>query len=233
MAELIAGLLQRRVRTDGASPLLTYYDLDSGERTELSATSFANWVAKTAHLLVDELMLDAGDQVRLALAESHPGHWVTLIWELACWRTGIVVSTAGHDDSFATVIGPDTGWASFGEPVILCSLHPLGLPARVEAPLLDYNTEVRGQPDRFDAPAPAACAPAWHAPDTDLDQSDLLSIDPATAGRRLIRPTDPWSTARDAILRPLVVGGSSVIVTTTDTPDPTRLAHLRETERTL
>ncbi len=229
MAELITGLLQRRVRTDGASPLLTYYDLDSGERTELSATSFANWVAKTAHLLLDELMLDEGDRVELALARSHPGHWVTLIWELACWRTGIVVSVDPRAGRAALVIGPDTDWTTSGEPVVACSLHPLGLPGPSEAPILDYNTEVRGQPDRFDAASPPPTAPAWHSPGTDLDQSDLLSIDPTTTGRRLILPTDPWSTTRDALLRPLVAGGSSVIVT--GHCDPTRLAHLRETER--
>ena len=43
--------LEHRVRTAGAEPLLTHYDLDSGGRTELSVTSYANWVAKTANLI--------------------------------------------------------------------------------------------------------------------------------------------------------------------------------------
>ena len=38
----LAELLARRVRTDGSAPLITYYDLGSGERTELSAITFAN-----------------------------------------------------------------------------------------------------------------------------------------------------------------------------------------------
>ena len=54
---LIAELLARRVRSDGAAPLVTYYGTASGARTELSATTLANWVAKTSNLLTDELLL--------------------------------------------------------------------------------------------------------------------------------------------------------------------------------
>ena len=79
MPDLISNLLAQRVRRNGAEPLITYYDLDSGERTELSAVSFANWVNKTSNLLVDEFLIDAGDAIQLRLAETHPGHWVTLI----------------------------------------------------------------------------------------------------------------------------------------------------------
>src|SRR5687767_11892218 len=92
VTDLISALLAQRVRRDGADPLITYYDLDSGERTELSAVSFANWVNKTSNLLVGELLVDPGDAVQLTLADTHPGHWVTLIWELACWQVGAVVN---------------------------------------------------------------------------------------------------------------------------------------------
>src|SRR6478735_8186016 len=83
VSELISARLRRWVRDRGSAPLLTYYDVGSGERTELSGISLSNWVAKTGNLLVDELMVDAGDQVELALSVGHPGHWVTLVWELA------------------------------------------------------------------------------------------------------------------------------------------------------
>jgi len=56
--DLISNLLAQRVRRNGAEPLITYYDLDSGERTELSAVSFANWVNKTSNLLVDEFLIE-------------------------------------------------------------------------------------------------------------------------------------------------------------------------------
>jgi len=65
MTALLAERLRQRVRLNGSAPLLTYYDLASGERTELSAISFSNWVDKTSNLLVDELAVDEGDVVSM------------------------------------------------------------------------------------------------------------------------------------------------------------------------
>ena len=42
MTALVAERLRRRVRSNGSAPLFTFYDLDSGARTELSATSLSN-----------------------------------------------------------------------------------------------------------------------------------------------------------------------------------------------
>ena len=96
MSELISGRLRRWVAERGGSPLVTYYDLGTGERTELSGVSMANWVDKTSNLLADELGVEPGDQVDLAVAERNPGHWVTLVWQLACWQVGAAV-TVGHE----------------------------------------------------------------------------------------------------------------------------------------
>ena len=49
------------------------------ERVELSARVLENWVAKTANLLVEELDVEVGDPVLLAL----PAHWRTVAWRLA------------------------------------------------------------------------------------------------------------------------------------------------------
>ena len=48
-------LLAEQLRRDPARPLVTFYDDATGERVELSVTTYANWVAKTAGLLQDEL----------------------------------------------------------------------------------------------------------------------------------------------------------------------------------
>src|SRR5262249_8331331 len=56
-------LLAQALARDPGRPLLTYYDDATGERAELSATTLANWVAKTANLLQDELALSPGDRV--------------------------------------------------------------------------------------------------------------------------------------------------------------------------
>lgn len=49
---------------DPAAPLVTFYDDATGERVELSARTFDNWVAKTANLLQDELNAGPGDRDR-------------------------------------------------------------------------------------------------------------------------------------------------------------------------
>ncbi len=59
-------LLTQAVADDPARPLITFYDDSAGERVELSVVTFANWVAKTANLLVDGL-------ARAARAAGVPG----------------------------------------------------------------------------------------------------------------------------------------------------------------
>ena len=47
-----AELLATELRRNPGRPLLTYYGEATGERVELSVTTYANWVAKVASLLV-------------------------------------------------------------------------------------------------------------------------------------------------------------------------------------
>jgi hypothetical protein len=42
------------VRREPAAPLVTHDDETTGERVEISATTLANWVARTVNLLQDE-----------------------------------------------------------------------------------------------------------------------------------------------------------------------------------
>jgi uncharacterized protein (TIGR03089 family) len=214
VSELISARLRRRVRAAGADPLLTYYEPATGARTELSAVTLLNWVDKTCHLL-DELDVGAGDVVSLALAEEAPGHWVTAVWQLACWQVGAVVAVGPAAGAALVVSGPAfQAQAGSGVDVVACSLHPLGLPfgEPLPAPVLDYATEVRGQPDRYPAVAQSGLASAWTDPARRLDQAGLVAVDVGPAGRRLVRPAAPWRSAVDTVLRPLLVGGSSVVV---------------------
>lgn len=64
-------------------PRLTWYGPDS-ERIELSGAVLTNWVNKTTNLLVEEFDAGPGTVIGLDL----PGHWRTLIWSLAVWRSG-------------------------------------------------------------------------------------------------------------------------------------------------
>ena len=234
MTRLIADQLRQRARTRGAEPLVTYYDLGSGARTELSGVSFLNWVDKTSNLLVDELLLDSGAVVDLTLARSAPGHWVTLVLELAAWQVGATVrvsETSGPADLL--VLGPD--WAdhdrSQAAAVLACSLHPLGLGFATPLPseVADFSLEVRGQSDHHSAAPRLGSDRAWVDDHQQLTQADLVAVahEPPPS-RRLVRVTDPWTTARDGLLVPLLTDGSGVLVTG---DDPAQLARIVATER--
>ena len=84
-------VLRRPVASDPGRPRVTVYDdTDTptrGERVELSARVLANWVAKAANLLQDDLDVTPGSVVRLDL----PPHWRTLYWALAVWSVGACV----------------------------------------------------------------------------------------------------------------------------------------------
>ncbi len=237
--QLISRRLRRRTSSAGADPLITYYDLGSGERTELSAVTVSNWVEKTCYLLTDEYGLDLGDIVLLDVARTHPGHWVTACLELACWRIGATVAVdGGHDadggaDARLVVAGPDYGAvvaraAELGADVLACSLHPLGLPftERLPAGVTDYSLDVRAQPDQYAAMPVPTDAPAWRSAEVALTQAELDNV-AGSADRRLIRPTTPWPTVRDGILAALIGGGSLVVVVG---EDDAALARIRTTE---
>ena len=229
---LIAELLARRVRAEGSAPLVTYYDTDAGVRTELSATTLANWVAKTSNLLTDELLLSPGASVELLVADRDPGHWMTLVWALACWQTGAVVTLGRPDEAQLVVCGPAYGEVEPGDAeLVACSLHPLGLglASGVPAGVVDYATEVRGQPDVWNGVPVASDAPAWRDRERVLDQTELVAVGPASGRRLLVRPGEAWSTLRDAIVVPLRDGGSSVVLA--GTADDQRLTQIGLAER--
>jgi uncharacterized protein (TIGR03089 family) len=70
------------------SPLLTYYDDATGERTELSVRTLSGWAARTAGLLHEGCGLPVGARAAVLL----PPHWQTAAVLLGCWAAGISVS---------------------------------------------------------------------------------------------------------------------------------------------
>jgi uncharacterized protein (TIGR03089 family) len=211
MSGLLAERLRQRIRIDGSAPLLTYYDLRSGERTELSATSFGNWVDKTSNLLVDELAVDEGDAISMPLAMEAPGHWLTAVWEVACWQVGLIVDLTNPSGAAAVVTGRQ--WQGYEGEVYACALHPLGLGFAEPLPgeVHDYSVEVRNQPDHFSGPSPGPAATAWLDTERTLTQADLIKIN-GPPGRRLVRAGKAWATCRDGLVTALVTGGSAVVV---------------------
>lgn len=218
---VLADLLRR----DPGRPLVTFYDDATGERVELSVTTYANWVAKASSLLVEEHGLERGDTVRIDL----PAHWLGPVFLGAAWNAGLAVAlddgTSATPD--AVVCGPDglERWADrAGDvPVLACSLLPLGvrfadpLPAGVH----DVGIEVWSQPDSFipwDPPQDddlAVTGPGSEA--TGTTQAQLWSTPAAgsllTDGGRLLSEANPASPPGLAtVTEPLARSGSLVLV---------------------
>src|ERR1700733_9071359 len=75
------------LRADPVGPRITYYDDGTGERIELSAVTLANWAAKTANLLRDELGAGPASRVAVLL----PPHWQTAAVLFGVWWIGAEV----------------------------------------------------------------------------------------------------------------------------------------------
>ncbi|MFT4009781.1 MAG: TIGR03089 family protein [Nocardioidaceae bacterium] len=201
--------LSRAQRADAARPLVTFYDEATGERAELSVTTYANWVAKTANLITGELDLGRGDRVRVDL----PTHWLGAVWLGAVLVTGleIVPEAAGAD---LVVCGPDgvEEYAGGAYAVVALSLRPLG--ARFAEPLpqgvLDFGVEVFGQPDVLfvsDPPAPGEAAFAGLSQEALLADASAIGV----GGTRVLTDRNPATPEGAAtLLGPLQHGGGVV-----------------------
>ncbi|MGH3681973.1 MAG: TIGR03089 family protein [Natronosporangium sp.] len=185
---------------DPARPLLTWYDDGTGERVELSGATCANWLAKTANLLVDGVGLAAP---ATAVVDAPP-HWQTAVIMLGCWSAGLAVAPPGEVDAEVVFAAADrvvrypTGT---GGELFALALAPLAAPLREVPPgTADYVVEVRAYGDHFAPPAP------------------VRPEDPATPERshaELCRA----ATARAAALG--IVPGARVLIDVTAHPDPT------------
>jgi uncharacterized protein (TIGR03089 family) len=183
-------LLDRRLAVDPGQPLVTFYDDATGERTELSVKTFANWVSKTANLYADELMLDPGDTIAISL----PPHWLTPVFLAAAWTCGLHVTVdTAHAD--VAVVGPDGLDATSGT-TLACALTPFATPFREPLPsgVLDHGVLWPAQSDVFSA--------------VDATQLDV----PAGDDRRVLTDVDPLSSDGQALFLGLVAGRGSLVL---------------------
>ncbi|MCR6031429.1 TIGR03089 family protein [Nocardioides sp. zg-579] len=221
-----SAVLADLLRREPGRPLVTFYDDATGERVELSVTTYANWVAKASSLLVEEHDLERGDTLRVDL----PAHWLAPVFLGAAWNAGLAVTLTDEPgrEPDAVVCGPDglDRWAGrAGDvPVLACSLRPLGvrfadpLPAGVH----DVGVEVWSQPDSFipwDPPQDDDAAVVVDGVAT--TQGALWSAAAAgsllTDGGRLLSEANPASPPGLATFtEPLARSGSLVLVVNAD-----------------
>jgi uncharacterized protein (TIGR03089 family) len=222
-----ADLLAATLRRDPAVPLLTYYDDARDERVELSATTLANWVAKTANLLQEEFDVGPGSTVAVAL----PVHWQTAAVLLGTWSCGAaVLDTAAEDDdrladADVVLCSQDRIEAieeAGASEVLGLSLHPLGLGMRdYVGEARDFAVEVRAYGDTFSPWQPVDPAGAGLLlGGLELGLGGLVETATELAGRlgllagdRVLVDADTAAAAGPAawLLAPLAAGASVVL----------------------
>lgn len=234
---------------DPALPFITYYhdaadQAGAAQRVELSTTSFANWVAKTANYLADEHLLGEGDVVVICSQL----HWVVPIWLAATRKVGattIVVESPSElarfqDAHLWLVDGPSVlqlNREEFSGEVAACSMHPLALPFPEALPtgVADFFADVRIHGDYFADRGNTPWRlqlPGLTEPIPDVATAELTALRIAenslTNGDRLLinaGTQDPWIACFDL---PAALAGSVVITTSRS---PQRIAEIAETER--
>lgn len=232
---------------DRAAPFVTFYDDATGERIELSRTTFDNWVAKTANLLRDDFDVESGANIGLQL----PTHWLTPVWIAAIAEVGstVVVGLEMRADDppwlDVVVVGPnDLLGPQAAHAVIACSLRPLGLPfiEPLPADFVDYATEVRSHGDHFgpsqpippDQPALIVGNRSWTPTGLAVAAAGLARSWGLTSGGRLLVTSAPcevntvelWLSLYSV---PTAVDGSIVIVRNSD---QAKLDHIARQEQT-
>jgi uncharacterized protein (TIGR03089 family) len=228
-------LLAAALVRDPAGPLLTFYDDATGERTELSATSVANWVAKTANLLRDDVGTAPGDRVAVLL----PAHWQAAAILLGAWTAAAVVGTSPDGAAVAFTTGDRVPEAAGAGEVFALSLAPLGRGFAAGPPpgSRDYSVDVLAMGDRWSGrPVPDA-VPALDTGSGTVAAGDLVEIAlrrsaelGMIAGDRVLT-TLPWTSPTswlDGLLVPLAAAASVVLVVN---PDQDTLPAKAEAER--
>ena len=202
---------------DPGRPFITYYDETSGERSELSAKSLANWVAKTHHLLGTELGLGVGDTALIAL----PAHWISLPAVLGCLTAGLALTTAPGGAAVAFV-SPATAALAAGIPDVYAvapASAATGFGSAPPAGLQDYVVAVRPQEDkwpgvRFGAGPDDQCMAGRTRAEVAATARGRAAELGLTPGARVLSTRDwiGYADWIDALLAPLSVGGSIVYV---------------------
>jgi uncharacterized protein (TIGR03089 family) len=229
-AETFPELLRGLLAADPGRPLVTAYDDATGERTELSVATYANWVAKTANLLIDEYLLDSGDVVRVAL----PSHWLVTVFLGAAWSAGLAVTTDAGDESALVVSGPEP--LDLAGPQLACALLPFAVrfPTPLPDGVDDYGLLWPGQPDVFTAPQPVLPSTvAWRDRGTTSTQAGLLEAARGNAanvpGTRVLTDLHPASEGGVSSWLPAFARGGSLVLVSN--PDEERWPARQRDER--
>ncbi|MEN4397753.1 TIGR03089 family protein [Mycolicibacterium senegalense] len=236
MSTVSAAVLDPLLAADPAGPRITYYDDATGERIELSTVTMANWAAKTANLLRDEMGAGPGTRVAVLL----PAHWQTAAVLFGVWWIGAEVVLGGGSDNPADIALctrdrlDEADDAVAGGEVAVLSLDPFGKPA-ADLPIgvTDYATAVRVHgdqivPERVPGPALAGQSVAEV-----LEAAHNAAAAQGFTGSDRVLSTASWNTPDELVQNLLAVfaAGASLVQVTNPDPDPDTQDRRRTTEK--
>lgn len=226
-----AALLDPLLGRDPVGPRITYYDDASGERIELSTVTLANWAAKTANLLRDEL--GAGPDSRIAVLL--PAHWQTAAVLLGIWYVGaeVVLGPGAADVALCTADRFADAEAAVGAgEIAVLSLDPFGKPAAdLPVGVTDYATSVRVHGDQVVAERQPGPALDGRSADGLLAAAaESAAAQGVTAGDRVLS-TAPWDTPDELIANFLAVLAAGASLVQVANPDPASQVRRRQTEK--
>jgi uncharacterized protein (TIGR03089 family) len=230
MTNLTAAVLDPLLRADPMGPRITYYDDATGERIELSTVTLANWAAKTANLLRDEMGAGPGTRVAVLL----PAHWQTAAVLLGVWWIGAEVVLSGAADlALCTAERLDEADdAADGGDVAVLSLDPFGKPAPdLPIGVTDYATAVRVHGDQYAAEPRPGPALDGRSVDEVLAAASDSAAEAALTGTDRVMSSLPWSTADDIITNLLAVFVAGASLVQVANPDAAALERRRTTEK--
>lgn len=232
LSTISAAVLDPLLRSNPAGPRITYYDDATGERIELSTATLANWAAKTANLLRDELGAGPGSRVAILL----PAHWQTAGVLFGVWYIGaevvlgqgncdIACCTADRLDEADVAVGP-------GGEVVALSLDPFGKPlADLPFGVTDYATSVRVHGDQISPERHPGPALAGRSADEVLSAAQTSGGAMGLTSADRVLSSAGWDTAdalTDHLLAVFAAGASLVQVAN---PEPDAQARRRQTEK--
>jgi uncharacterized protein (TIGR03089 family) len=232
-------LLDPLLRSDPVGPRITYYDDATGERIELSAVTLANWAAKTANLLRDELGAGPGSRVAVLL----PAHWQTAAVYFGIWWIGAEAVPAGPgadpeahleaDLALCTADRLDEADRAVGMGEIAAlSLDPFGKPvADLPIGVTDYATAVRVHGDQVVPEARPGPALAGRSVDDVLTSAAEAAAALGLTATDRVWSAGAWDNADLLVANLLAVFTAGASLVQVANPDPELQSRRRIVEK--
>ncbi|MCA4724982.1 MULTISPECIES: TIGR03089 family protein [Mycolicibacterium] len=230
MSTVSAAVLDPLLAADPAGPRITYYDDATGERIELSTVTMANWAAKTANLLRDEMGAGPGTRVAVLL----PAHWQTAAVLFGIWWIGAEVVLDGDADMALCTrerLDEADDAVSGGEVAVL-SLDPFGRPAEdLPIGVTDYATAVRVHGDQIVPERVPGPALAGESVAEVLESARNAAATQGFTGSDRVLSTASWNTPDELVENLLAVFAVGASLVQVANPDAGAQDRRRTTEK--